>query len=223
MHKRKANFQQTHSCKRCNEAGRAEHAKSHDDEFCGFAGGNYENDFAGAKKAAKASKRAWKRRQSSQELVKKANSTGNSAFFTEDAKTGTWNATNLPEIFGKVKMQDGELRKQQEQIENLERRTGLLIANFDKEKKARTDLRWQVREQSRKLHEAEQLLDQMGEDLNWWSDWYNYRDKDYDGWFRANYGWPTRECYDDNNCVGLMTMKDWKKKLAEEKEAKGYY
>ena len=73
MHKRKANFQQTRSsCKRCNEAGRAEHAKSHDDEFCGFAGGNYENDFAGAKKAAKASKRAWKRRQSSQELVNKS-------------------------------------------------------------------------------------------------------------------------------------------------------
>ena len=54
--------------------------------------------------------------------MNKGNSTGNSAFFTEDAKTGTWNATNLPGIFGKVKMQDGELRKQQGQIENLERR-----------------------------------------------------------------------------------------------------
>ena len=28
---------------------------------------------------------------------------------------------------------------------------------------------------------------------------------------------------DNNSCVGLMTMKDWKKKLAEDKEAKGYY
>lgn len=71
---------------------------------------------------------------------KKGNSTGNSAFFTVDAKTGTWNATNLPEISGKVKIQDGGLIKQQEQIENLERRTGLLIANFDKEKKAQADL-----------------------------------------------------------------------------------
>ena len=55
--------------------------------------------------------------------------------------------------------------------------------------------------------DAEQLLNQMGDDLDWWSDWYNYRDKDYGGWFRANFSWPTRGCYDNNNCIGLMTTK----------------
>jgi len=100
-------------------------------------------------------------------------------------------------------MQDGELRKQQEQTENLEKRTGLLIANFDKEKKARADLRWQVREQSRKLFDAGQLMVQMGDDLDWRSDWHNHHgEKDYDGWFRANFSWPTRECCDNNSCVG---------------------
>ena len=196
--KKLQNFSCSNDCGNCSKQGRIVESKGHYEDFCAHPGGEYEGDFKGALKAMKAHKKAIKR----QKLQANVPCSSSASSFASVSTTG-----ELEKMSSKTRQNESDINKHMQQLDNLEKRTGLLAQDLDKEKKARTSLRWQLRAHQDEVDGQWYQIDEMQQTLNEWKEWYDYRRDDYGKWFHENYSWPNDHYYDRTNSTGFRTQR----------------